>query len=325
MTFLVNLFIGLSTLFCVGLNDPGKNPGTYQDYVLNQLNPDCFYNWAIYSESNLKNPKFDPMLWGVTDGNLAQAVRLATLYKGRTWLVYNEPEGSDQANTPAESAAIWFDKVYESIKAVDSTSTIACCGVMVRTEGIKWLDSFIKTAKHKPDVWHIHIYVNSTNFNDWLSFWNYWLSWNTAKGNSLPTFITETCNTYQEAQDDLLLNLLNYQHPLLKRIYWFSAYPEPQVQDWKCNLLNSDGGTVSVGDIFKDRNSLMATATPHNKITPQPEPPTPTATQTPVPTPTKIPTQTPTPVPTVDETTFIPNGVEPIILTEQIYLPRVSK
>ena len=51
----------------------------------------------------------------------------------------------------------------------------------------------------------------------------------------------------------------------------------------------------------------------------------PTATQTPVPTPTKIPTQTPTPVPTVDETTFIPNGVEPIILTEQIYLPSVSK
>ena len=35
MTFLVNVL--LTTLFCIGLNDPGKNPGTYQDYVLQLL------------------------------------------------------------------------------------------------------------------------------------------------------------------------------------------------------------------------------------------------------------------------------------------------
>lgn len=52
MTFLVNLFIGLSTLFCIGLNDPGKNPGNFQTQVLALLNPDCYYTWGSYQVAN---------------------------------------------------------------------------------------------------------------------------------------------------------------------------------------------------------------------------------------------------------------------------------
>ncbi|RTK96547.1 MAG: hypothetical protein EKK64_03695 [Neisseriaceae bacterium] len=326
MTFLVNLFVGLSMTFCIGLNDPGKNPGQYQDYVLNKLNPDCYYNWAIYSENNLDNPKFNPMLWKLSDGSINQARRLAKQYLGRTWLIYNEPEGSDQANTKPEEAAEWFDKAYNAIKEVDSTATIACCGVMVRNEGITWLDKFVSKVKNKPDVWHVHIYINSQNFNDWLSFWNWWLDWNKKTGNNLPVFITETCATYQESQDDLLLNLLNYQHPLLKRVYWFSAYPEPIVKDWKCNLLNADGTLTDLGKTFQ------TFTIPPNKLTPVPEPtlkPTATATITPTATklpptltPTATPTITPTPIPTIDETTGEGVTLEPH--QQKLYLPIVN-
>ena len=199
MTFLINVLLGLSTLFCVGMNDPAKNPGEFQNYVLNQVNPDCYYNWAIYDESNLKNSKFDPMLFRVNDGNIAQAVKLAKQYPGRTWLIYNEPEGIDQSNTSPETAAIWFDKVYTAIKAVDPTSTIACCGVMIRTEGINWLDTFVKNVKHKPDVCHIHVYTPKATFEAWKQYVDYWWYWNDKNGN-LPTYITETCAMSEPSQ-----------------------------------------------------------------------------------------------------------------------------
>ena len=42
MVFLVNLLVGLTMTFCVGLNDPGKSPGQYQDFALTQLKPNCY-------------------------------------------------------------------------------------------------------------------------------------------------------------------------------------------------------------------------------------------------------------------------------------------
>lgn len=323
MTFLVNMFLALATTWCVGLNDPGKNPGTYQDYVLQQLKPDCYYTWGSYQEANLPNPLYNPMLFTVTEKGITQAVRLAKLYPGRTWLIYNEPEGSDQSNTKPEVAAEWFDKAYTQIKEVDSTATIACCGVMVRPEGIDWLDKFVKEAKHKPDIWHIHIYINSQNMNDWLSFWSWFLWWNNKSGDNKPVYVTETCATYQTAQEDILTSLIEYKHPLLKRIYWFSAYPEPIVKDWYCNLLNTEGDVVGVGDVFLNRAKLIP-----NKLTPIPEPTKPEPTKTPTPTVTPTPTTpkpTLTPIPTVDETTNIPTGVEPVIMYLEYYLPIVSK
>lgn len=295
MPFLISLLVGLSTLWCVGLNDPGKDPGTYQDYVLNQLNPDCYYNWAIYSENNLKNPKFNPMLWRVNQENISQAVRLAKQFNGRTWLVYNEPEGIDQANVDPVTGATWFDLAYDSIKSVDPTAIVACCGVMIRNEGIEWLNTFVKTAKHKPDAWHIHVYVNENKFSTWEPFLDHWWWWNNANGNNLPTYITETCAMYQTAQEDLLVGILEYHHPLLERVYWFSAYPEPIVKDWYCNLLNNDGDLVGLGSVFQDRERI-------------------------IPSPTVQPTITP--IPEDSETTDLPTAVEPF---HSQYLPIMTK
>ena len=299
---LVMLVMNLATLFCLGINDPGKNPGTYQDYAL-QLNPDCYYNWSIYSENNLDNPKFDPMLWKVTEGNITQAVRLTKAYSGKTWLIYNEPENVSQANVLPGVAAQWFNKAYQQIKAADPTAKVACCGNIVSTQGIEWLNKFIPLVAHYPDIWHIHVYINSNKFNDWKTFIEYWWHWNNTHGN-LPTYITETCGMYQDNQEFLLEDIFSYRHPLLQRVYWFSAFEEPQAGGWNCTLLNSRYDPTSLGDVFKAKNSL-----PYS-VTPQPEPPTPT----------QLPTVTPTPVNTVtpiDETTALPPSSEPTPIVDE--------
>lgn len=315
MTFIVNIL--LSTLFCIGLNDPGKNPGIHQDYVLQQLKPDCFYTWGSYQDANMVNPKYDPMLFKLNAASINKAISLAKQYPGRTWLIYNEPEGSDQSNTIPEIAAYWFDLAYVKIKEVDPTAKVVCCGVMIRTEGIDWLTKFVKEVKYKPDIWHIHIYINSQEMSDWLSFWNWFLHWNAEFGNNLPVYVTETCGTYQVKQERLLKSLLEYNHPLLKRVYWFSAYPEPIVSDWKCNLVNATGELTDLGNSLKP-----------NKLTPVPEPPTitPIPTKTPEPTKTPTPTITPTPTATLDigETTNEPIVSEPMNYIYKLYFPLVQ-
>ena len=46
------------------------------------------------------------MLWRVNEGNIAQAVRLARIYPGKTWLIYNEPENRFTAQFIGESNII---------------------------------------------------------------------------------------------------------------------------------------------------------------------------------------------------------------------------
>jgi hypothetical protein len=128
---------------------------------------------------------------------------------------------------------------------------------------------------------------------------------------------------YADSQVSLLKDVLKYQHPLLKRVYWFSAYPEPQVANWKCNLLNNQGQQTAIGQVFATRSNPT-------KLTPIPEPPTATPTKTPIPptitptaTATKIPTNTPTPVPTIDETTGEGETNEPHQI--KIYMPLIQQ
>lgn len=295
----VTMFLSLTTLFCVGINDPGKNPGQFQNYVLDLLNPDCYFNWGILNTSNLENPKFNPLIWNASDGSINQAVDLTAKYRGRTWLVFNEPENTDQSNLTASEAAKRFDALYTALKASDPTATIACCGVIVSEKGVDWLKQFYTLVKNKPDVWHVHVYINSIKFSDWKAFIDYWWYWNKYALGNKETFITETCGTYQPDQTGLFAEIVKYSHPLLKRVYWFSAYPEPIVKDWKCNLLTQDGKRTVLGTLFFNRERIVATPTP-NKATPLPEPPTLTPTVTPTKTP--IPTSTPTPTSTATVT-----------------------
>lgn len=295
---------------CLGMNQYWIND-TQQ--MLSLLNPPCWYDWGMREEF-FNHQEYSPMLWKVNNRNLLNAGELAIKYPGKTWFVYNEPEGKDQANTTPEIAAEWFDKAYSLIKTNDPTAKVGCCGVMIRDIGIEWLNEF--RPKNQPDFYHIHIYA--TNKKDWQSLVDYWHSWNL---NNIPTYITETCGMYSNDQTELINYVANYSHPNIKQIYWFAAYPQG---NWKCGMVE-DGKLNNLGNIYKQNLPL--------KITPTIEPPTPTptliatiaATSTPFPVITLQPVPTNTPTPSQDDTTLIPEGDEPVILVYQNFQPIAFK
>lgn len=273
---------------CLGMNQYWINS---TELALQLLQPECWYNWTNKPEENFQHEGFSPMLWKVNNRNLLEAGELAIKYPGRKWFVYNEPEGADQANTTPEIAAEWFDKAYKIIKLNDPTALVGCCGVMLRTSGITWMDGF--KPVNKPDFYHIHIYA--TNKKDWQQFVDYWHYYNV---DNMPTYITETCGVISNNQADLLNYVAKYQHPNIKQIYWFAAYPQ---DGWNCGLIE-DNKLNNLGNIYKQNIPL--------KLTPTVEPPTPTIT----PTPTIVIQPiilTPTSTPIPDETTGEIGGIEP--------------
>lgn len=288
ISFLLALCLGMNQYW---LNDTQK--------MLEMLNPPCWYDWGM-REEYFYQQEYSPMLWKVNNRNLLNAGELAIKYPGKMWFVYNEPEGTDQANTSPEIAADWFDKTYKLIKSVDATAKVGCCGIMLRNEGITWQNTFNQTVTFKPDFYHIHIYA--LNKNDWKSFIDYWHYYNT---ENVPTYITETCGMYDKNQADLLNYVANYQHPNIKQIYWFAAYPQ---DNWNCELMTSAKLTY-LGNIYKSPNNL----------TPTPEPtttPSPTVTPTPTIAIQPLPTDTPTPD---GSSTDIEQTPEPDVVIIYIY------
>lgn len=301
---------------CLGMNQHWLND---TQKMLEMLNPPCWYDWGM-REEYFVDSGYSPMLWRVNNKNLLNAGELAIKYPGKTWFVYNEPEGSDQANTTPEIAAEWFDKAYKIIKNNDPSALVGCCGIMIRTSGIEWMNQF--KPGNKPDFYHIHIYA--TNKSDWKQFVDYWHYYNS---ENVPTYITETCGVISNNQDDLLNYVAKYQHPNIKQIYWFAAYPQ---DGWNCGLIEGDK-LNNLGNIYKQNIPL--------KLTPTVEPPTPTQTPTSQPSitptlqptitlqpvPTKTPTPTVTPTPNQDDTTVIDTTPEPIILIYQVFQPIAFK
>lgn len=263
---------------CLGMNQYWLNS---TELALNLLQPECWYNWTYKPEENFQHPGFNPMLWKVNNRNLLEAGELAIKYPGRTWFIYNEPEGQDQANTTPEIAADWFDKAYTIIKNNDPSALVGCCGVMLRQSGFDWMDKF--KPVNKPDFYHIHIYA--TNKKDWQAFVDYWHWWNV---ENVPTYITETCGVISNNQADLLKYVANYNHPNIKQIYWFGAY---QQDGWNCGLID-DEKLNNLGNIY----------TQPLRLTPTIEPATPTAAPTVTPQTTPIPTITLQPFKTVTPT-----------------------
>lgn len=288
---------------CLGINQPAINS---TELALTLLNPSCWLNWSLRYESAFEDQRYSPMLWKVNNPLVLQAGELAIKYPGRIWFVYNEPERKDQANTQPEIAADWFDKTYKIIKNVDPSAKVGCCGIFLGAEGITWMNTFNQTVTVKPDFYHIHIYA--LNKSDWQTLIDYWHSYNV---ENVPTYITETCGMYDHNQADLLNYVAKYQHPNIKQIYWFAAYPQ---LNWNCNLIQ-DNKLTNLGNIYKQNAPLH--------LTPTSEPPTvtPTITIQPLPTSTPTPTETSTPD---DETTGFNETPEPdvvIIYVYQVYLP----
>jgi hypothetical protein len=293
---------------CLGFNTIAINPGDAQDKAKELTN--CYYNWRL-TEANFQDNSFSPMIWKPTSKKLLTVSELVIKYPSRTWYVYNEPEIKDQANVTPEIAVDWFGKTYTLIKKLDPTAKIGCCGNMIRSESVNWLNKFVALSAIKPDFWHIHIYAADAKTTTWKSFLDGWWGWNSENWN-LDTVITETCGAYALEQTDLIKFVNQYRHPKLLKTYWFSAYEESI--DWECHLLNDDGSLTSLGKAWQELPKVL---------TPEPEP-TPTNT----PTITKTPTLSITPQPfetLIPTSTQVPtnlgDGIEPTLEATPSLIP----
>lgn len=304
--FVLTNLMAVVTFVCVGINDPVSKPGTVLASTLSALAPPCWLNWKA-TDAFLADANYTPEVWRLTPKDLNDFKHKSTLYPGKLWLFWNEPERADQANViPSVAARLTISYA----QTLGDKGTWACCGNMVDDNGLTWLNSYIAQGGPTPDVWHIHIY-GAANVDDWNTFLNYWWQWWAQHGAGKPVIISETSLMWQPAakQAELLRYLQQYTDPRVRQIYWFSALPEPSVPSWEeSRLLNSDFTKTELGRVYT-LDFASPTPTPTATATPTPTltaaPPTPTATptmpSTPIAIPTALPRITPTPTATVDE------------------------
>ena len=217
------------TAHCYALPEPYKHWPYYLD-VTARLDT-CTHNWYT-ARQFLEDDRHTPSIWSAdyTPGSITEIADLAADYPGRTWLLYNEPELSGQANTPPEIAAV---HVRYWSEAIGDNGTVACCGVLYYPwlGGYQWLEAYLAAGGPVPDVWHIHIY-NANTPGEWDAVIDAWQRWNAEHGN-LPTIISEA-GSGQELHD----YLRTWQRDGILAVYWFGINEAAQVGG--ANVLSSE-------------------------------------------------------------------------------------
>ena len=191
LTNLVALFDAL----CIAVNGPAKMPGPALAATLTTLNPPCWLNW-LASDAFLADARYTPEVWRLTSKNVNDFKRAAARHPGKLWLFWNEPEHTDQANTPPAIAA---SLTMSYAQALAANGTWACCGNLIDGNGLAWLDSYVAHGGQVPHVWHIHIY-GAANPDEWHTYLNDWWAWWQQHGGGKPVIISETSLMWQPAQ-----------------------------------------------------------------------------------------------------------------------------
>jgi hypothetical protein len=277
------------------------------------------YDWGAYPETaqraNAAGIEYLPMLKKCRDGSVPintdtvnSLKSFAQQYPGSRWLLFNEPDVSNQANCFAENPVNFplalesYKRAVEAIQSVDPNAKFGCCG-----EGWAhhdWLDAFyneyLSRFGQPPqiDFLHMHLYdqnfiYDSTYDERMRTAFNNWDSWRatTSWSRNLSVLVTEFGPL--SSDESLIVRTVNEYIPNLvpfllakssvKGSFWFSTYfypsgsPDPEwwvsnlCTDSSCNTLTSVGSKY-----FSYRTPISATPTLS---------PTPTTYRTPTPTP----------------------------------------
>lgn len=231
IALLLSASLWANTQWCHGLHEPYKHWPVYLE-VTEQLDT-CTMNWYT-APVFLEDARHWPMVWNpVYRPTITDLAQWAEAYPGRTWLLLNEPERIEQANTTPGDAAI---HVRYWAEAIGDNGTIACCGVLVnpRWGGWHyWLDAYLNWGGPMPDAWHIHIYESSpADFDAALAAWD---AWNAEHGGGLPTIISEVGSGY-----DVQEYAKTVQRDDIPAIFWFGLpvpVPVPDIdgmgEEWR--------------------------------------------------------------------------------------------
>ncbi|MBP9708196.1 MAG: hypothetical protein KBD78_11165 [Oligoflexales bacterium] len=97
------------------------------------------------------------------------AVDIAATYKGRTWLIFNEPDDLHQDYMTPSGAAQVYNYLYPRMKKADPTASLYCCGTHPGIGGTDktWMREFVKKLSYPLDGIHYHNYYNGSG--GWMS------------------------------------------------------------------------------------------------------------------------------------------------------------
>lgn len=267
------------------------NSGASMDQ-LNGLGASWGYSWGLKSFlfDNLSNYTYVPMVWGVVDSNNTVEInQIAAAHPGIFWLIWNEPDRSDQANISAEQAAQLYCNVRKKIKMADPAAKLIVGGVA--NLNISWLQTFRETYKSQvvctglgetgnvfPTVegWHVHYYIGiheTYNSANWRSALTGFKNWMTSNGGIKDTWLTEfgCLDCWTPVGTALMKQLMLDQVPWLesqtwiKRYAWFATISSPSMT----GDLVSGAGLSDLGQYYAAfGNSPTPTPTPMSIVAP---------------------------------------------------------
>lgn len=211
--------------------------------MLERLRPAWWYDWR-YSQCGA--PGYVPMIWSdsIWQQNVAELTSLFERRSDLFWLLWNEPERSDQANmAPERAAALSTEIAAHGIE-------YAAPGVALTRDGYTWLEDYLRQNGPVPHCWHVHIYRCLVP-DQWLAAWGRWRNWMHEHNVVRPTIVSET-NGWTEGsygqrrileQVDAVLE----SDELLQAAAWFSTRYGP----WPAgDLLDDASGLTPVGETF---------------------------------------------------------------------------
>ena len=212
--------------------------------MLEALRPGWWYDWRFEQAGA---PGYTPMIW--SDGIWADhAIVLESLFTRRPdlfWLLWNEPERTDQANmTPDATAALTGAIAEYGIN-------YAAPGVAWGPVGMEWMDAYMAAGGPVPPVWHIHIYWCHTPA-EWDAKWASWKAWMQEHDAVRPTIISETNGWAEGAYGQQRMiahvaDMLNTE-PQLQAVAWFATrYTEGNQHAY---LYDEAGNMTEVGRMF---------------------------------------------------------------------------
>jgi hypothetical protein len=136
-----------------GVGDP---TGTVES-LTNLSSVSWFINWSPHGPFG--DPRYVPLVKAGdcdTPEEREQLATYATQYPGLTWLMFNEPDISDQDNISYTYGAQLYDATYDAIKTADPTAKMFCCGTAFATT--QWLEGFRQEVTKPVDGIHFHGY-----------------------------------------------------------------------------------------------------------------------------------------------------------------------
>ncbi len=174
--------VGVSHSHPVHFAWPSHRPGWFHNWDIDIFTPAGGYNRPLphldlTGDARALGMDFVPMIstrGGTLASTTAVLTALAGRYKGRAWIVGNEPDNAAQDAVTADQYATAYHAAYQAIKGTDPSAVIVAGNLsQVTPLRLQYLDAILTAYRERygtampVDVWGSHLYVLPEQANSW--------------------------------------------------------------------------------------------------------------------------------------------------------------